>query len=649
MKITRPSRTASFALAQLALVAGATAAPQYTSFSTEVTPSLGDDVGVDDVAITPDGRYAVYRDVAIQTNTRIVDLASGEYVLELQSGLGPDCPGPGSIPCSGPCNDALEVTNERAISLGQQVKIIDLTAQPPVEIASLDCGIWPRDVALSDDGSTAIIRGGRGISGGTYVVDMNTGSILLFSPSEPRAVGQQLGSDLAAADDFHGVTLAWDGGNVETDVLVVEFDPAGGGGPQVVLDTAATAGFLGDPMDVAMSPDGQFATVRTSEQVAVFRLDGTNTALVRTFDSFPGGTLPFGTTTTDTIVSTNTLWATITIADGVTSDGYLNIQNIQTGQNWFAFLDGSPRDLLLTPDNESLLVHTGQKIYRFNLANLPGSPALNTTTFRPFPASAAGILAGIDSVAATNERAVVMAPVGTNDTRVRIYDLTQGVTPNFVFGTVLSGRPVDVDIAVDGSYAMLVTQQSYMIFDLRTGEERLRVERTFPFAGWPWSDGAAIHPKHAVAGGHKDPAFVSWFDTIDLVSREDLSCNSLPNSTGVTGDLFALGSSRVDENDLTLNARFLPPNAAGLFFLASGTNSVPLGGGIICIGGTVLRLPIVFASAEGAVSYDLDLTALPPAGAGIVAGTTWYTQLAHRDLPSAGAFNYTNASSILFE
>ena len=142
---------------------------------------------------------------------------------------------------------------------------------------------------------------------------------------------------------------------------------------------------------------------------------------------------------------------------------------------------------------------------------------------------------------------------------------------------------------------------------------------------------------------------VNWIHGIDLVSRESLSCRSFPNSTGVTGDLFALGSTRVAENDLELHAQFLPPSSAGLFFLSSGTGSQPLGGGKLCLGGTIIRLPVVQASPEGAVSFPVDLTNLPPAGAGIVAGTTWYTQLAYRDVPAFGFFNYTNASSLLFE
>ena len=166
---------------------------------------------------------------------------------------------------------------------------------------------------------------------------------------------------------------------------------------------------------------------------------------------------------------------------------------------------------------------------------------------------------------------------------------------------------------------------------------------------WPWSDGAAVHPQQMIVGGIATVNAIGWADAVDLVSRENLSCNSLPNSTGSTGDLFALGSTRIAENDLILNARFVPSGAIGAFFLGSGTNQLPLGGGILCVGGTILRLPVVIASAEGVVSFPLDLNNLPPAGAGIVVGSTWFAQFAHRELPSAGNFNYTNASSLLFE
>ncbi|MEM8712521.1 MAG: hypothetical protein AAGG01_16325, partial [Planctomycetota bacterium] len=482
-----------------------------------------------------------------------------------------------------------------------------------------------------------------------YVIELSTGSILLFDSSTNRRFSAQLGNDLAEADSFHGVTLAYDEGNVETEILVVEFDPSSGGGPRVVLDTSlAASGLRGDPMDIAMSPDGQYATVRSTEEVAVVRLDGTNSSVVRTFNSFPGGTVPFGEAAMDTVVSNNQVWASITVADGTTSDGYLNVQDLQTGQEWFAFLDGTPRDLVITPNGERLYVHTGQKFYAFDLANLPAGAPLSNSNFRQFPASAAGILAGIDSVEVTNDLAIVMAPI-SGGARVRIYDLNQGLTPVRVFGTTMSSGPIDVDLTEDGAYAVASTQEGYLVVDLRTLTERVRVERTHPVPGYPWSDGVAVHPKHAAAFGIETVIFNGWADTIDLVSREDTYCESLPNSTGERADLFALGSTRISENDLELHVQNLPPNSAGLFFLASGTNSIPLGGGILCLGGTVIRLPVVVASADGAVAYDVDLTNLGPAGAGVVAGSTWNAQLAHRDLPGAGGFNYSNASSLLFE
>lgn len=618
---------------------------QYTSYEA-VT-----ELGIDDAAITPDGRYAVFRENLIETVTYIIDLSTGDEVFRAESTLTPDCPNGASGPCAGvgPCNDAVEVTNERAITLGMMVKVIDLTATPPVEIAEHDLGIIPRDVAITSDGRYAIVRGGTGVRGGSYVIELGTGAIVLTNPSTNREFFRQLGNDLAAADSFHGVTLAYDESSAETEVLVVELDPAAGGGPQVVLDTAlAPNGLSGDPMDVAMSPDGQYAAVRSNDEVAVVRLDGVNSTVVRTFSAFPGSVLPFGDVAMDTIVANDEVWASISVADGVTSDGYLNVQNFATGQNWFAFLDGVPRDLVLTPSGEKLMVHTGERVYAFDLSNLPTTAGLNNSNNRQMLASQSGILAGIDSIAVTEDRAIVMAPIAAGS-RIRIYDLAQGIQPLQLLATTFPSQPIDVDITSDGSFAIAVMQEGYIVVDLRTLEEVVRVERTYTNPGYPWSDGAAIHPKHAAAFGIVQPVFDGWSDTIDLVSRESTYCESLPNSTGETADLFALGSTRVSENDLVLHAQNLPPNAFGFFILADSTSSVSMGAGIRCVDGTLINLPVVETSPTGDVAFSVDLTSLGAAGSGVIAGSTWNTQLLHRDLPSAGGFNYSNASSLLFE
>ncbi len=74
-----------------------------------------------------------------------------------------------------------------------------------------------------------------------------------------------------------------------------------------------------------------------------------------------------------------------------------------------------------------------------------------------------------------------------------------------------------------------------------------------------------------------------------------------------------------------------------------------MGAGIRCVDGTLINLPVVETSPTGDVAFSVDLTSLGAAGSGVIAGSTWNTQLLHRDLPSAGGFNYSNASSLLFE
>ena len=75
----------------------------------------------------------------------------------------------------------------------------------------------------------------------------------------------------------------------------------------------------------------------------------------------------------------------------------------------------------------------------------------------------------------------------------------------------------------------------------------------------------------------------------------------------------------------------------------------PLGGGLLCVGGNLLRLGIQITSGSGTAVEAIDITQLPPVGGGIVPGSTWYAQFVHRDTPMAGGFNFTSASALLFE
>lgn len=615
------------------------AAPAAGQFTTYVDRS---NLGVDDVEITPDGRYAVGRTASAATGTFIVELRTGQLVYSAPSSV--------AVAGEGPANDAVAVTDTRALTLGSRVQLIDLTTTPPSRITEIDCGYRPRDVGLTPDGRLAVVRGGSSFAGsgasGTFVVDLASGAILLNEPSEPPGINAELGNDMVAVTADHGVSLSYDPQSGDTSVLVVELAPPAGGGPRVVLDTSPPNLLAGRPMDVAASPDGQYATVRSEGEVALLRLDGTNTQIVRRFTAFPGPTVPYLETAFDTVVMTDSVWATITIGDPATAGGYLNVQD-HAGTSWFALLNGSPRDLAVTPDGGTLLVHTGRRVYEFDLGALPpGGGGLSITNSRPFAATHSGVYAGLDSVVCTDGVAAVIAPSGET-TRLRLYDLTSGPAPTLMHAEQMDGWPVDVDLTPDGAYAIVASSNHYLVVDVRTLQARLEVEAVQP--GWfPWCDGVAVHPDHAAAFGIGLTNAFGWVDTVDLVSRETTSCGSLANSSGRVGELFALGSTRVLENDLELHARHLPAGSPGLFVLGDAPQSSPLGGGILCVGGNLIRLGVQVTGTDGTAVEFLDLLQLPPVGGGVVAGSTWYAQFVHRDAPQAGGLNLTNSSSLLF-
>ncbi len=239
----------------------------------------------------------------------------------------------------------------------------------------------------------------------------------------------------------------------------------------------------------------------------------------------------------------------------------------------------------------------------FDLTSLPlGGGPLSTVNDLPSMASTSGFLAGLDSVVGNNERAVVNS------------------------------------------------QTRDQVIDLRTLELRLDVGAGASMNGYPWADGVALHPGQAAAFG---VGFVNsasgWTDTIDLVSRANLLCRSLPNSTGATAELFALGSTRVLENDLELHASSAPAGVPGFCILGDTASHVMVGGGRLCLQGAVIRLPIQVTSVSGTAVQAVDIPSLPNIGGGVVSGSTWFAQFVFRHAQMAGDYHFSNGSSVLFE
>ena len=122
------------------------------------------------------------------------------------------------------------------------------------------------------------------------------------------------------------------------------------------------------------------------------------------------------------------------------------------------------------------------------------------------------------------------------------------------------------------------------------------------------------------------------------------------NSGGAGGHLAAFGSASVGADDLSFRATGLPANQASLLFV--GTQTVaggagqPFGDGLLCVGGSLVRLGVSFADRNGCAAWTVGLGAGGWGAADVRHFQSWY-----RD-PSGGpcgsAFNLTNALELTF-
>jgi hypothetical protein len=149
--------------------------------------------------------------------------------------------------------------------------------------------------------------------------------------------------------------------------------------------------------------------------------------------------------------------------------------------------------------------------------------------------------------------------------------------------------------------------------------------------------------------------------TLIVPVGQPICAPSVPNSTGMGGEIAAAGSLDVATNSLSLLATSLPPATFG-FFLVSSTQdlvtSVPGSEGTLCLGGAIGRYvaanQIQNSGAAGQFELALDLSAIPcPSGSFIAAqpGDTWFFQAWHRDTAASGGAtsNFTTAVELTFE
>ncbi len=83
-----------------------------------------------------------------------------------------------------------------------------------------------------------------------------------------------------------------------------------------------------------------------------------------------------------------------------------------------------------------------------------------------------------------------------------------------------------------------------------------------------------------------------------------------------------------------------------MFFFGPNQVSLPVGNGTICVGGNLVRMPVIQADGLGTASQLFDLSSAPLAGA-VVSGVTWNFQFWYRDPVAGGAgFDFSQAVQI---
>ncbi len=144
---------------------------------------------------------------------------------------------------------------------------------------------------------------------------------------------------------------------------------------------------------------------------------------------------------------------------------------------------------------------------------------------------------------------------------------------------------------------------------------------------------------------------------------EDVGVNycdpAVANSTGQPGEISAIGSPFVSDNQITLQASQLPSFQFGIFITSQTPGFIANPGGSLgnlCFGGALGRYnqggQIFGTAGNGTASLIIDLTQTPqPSGfVSVMAGETWNYQAWHRDtVGGQSESNFTNAIGITFQ
>lgn len=122
------------------------------------------------------------------------------------------------------------------------------------------------------------------------------------------------------------------------------------------------------------------------------------------------------------------------------------------------------------------------------------------------------------------------------------------------------------------------------------------------------------------------------------------------NSSGEGAVLAATGSILVSDDDLVFHGSGLPKSTVALLLEGSGQavggQGLPFGDGLLCVGGTVVRMQGKLTSPVGTIDYGPGLAA----SGGWDGGETWNFQVWYRDIPGVcgSGYNLSSAYQVSF-
>jgi hypothetical protein len=647
-----PSPRRALALASLALFAPL--APAQRLVRSLTTNQAGQPLlGVDDVEITPDGTRALVRENRVDTESLVLDLATGAWLASSGMMVGDGV--------TGVTLDAVRVTDARGVVLGNSVHVLDLANLAAPLLANHAVGANPRDLALTPDGTLAVVRGGSGPNGGQYVLDLASGALAASHlgnqpnpyPNVPTSWALEV--DDVVASDTHAVLTSFvpvAAGFPRTRVTIWELRPAGGGPPAVAFESAAGCAGCedqdGGPHDLALTPDGTKAAVRSELEIALYDLSASPPARLwlSRLEGDPG---LFQDDALDSLEVSNTRVATLSRRTGAPGGGaQLDLFDL-AGGHWFDRFPGSPHDLALAPDGSLLVLRTSAEVRLYDLANLPAVPQLAPLGSASAPGATTDYLAGLDSVAASDSRAVTLTqePV-TGATVAWLWAIGAGGLTPIATATIPEGRPLDLELLPDGERAALSMTNGVAIVHVDSGAILFRHQAVTSPVWYPWCDGIAADDEHVVAFGYSGSQS-GWIDVVDVAPFGAPACSPAPNSVGPGAQAAAGGTPGVAANDFRVVVTGAPPRAIGAFAYGAPGSQTPFGEGALCVNGPLHFVGASVTSTAGGAGLRVDL-ASPPAPAGqITPGSTWSFVFLYRDpLGGPAGFNASGAIDVTF-